>query len=507
MPGPGRPSRDGMPIAIPAQLLSAAAGSQRAGAAVRHPNRMWRFFRRIFLCAVAGAGLAACSSLPKVDGDMRNLDRDRVQLAGARGPLSYKQSQEVLARLKARSPETAIFDHHLAIEEAAVDTPLSLGNKVTLLQDGPATYKAMFASIRAAKDSVNMETYIIEDDEIGRQFADLFIETQKRGVQVALLYDSVGSLHTPAEFFKRLKDAGIKVTQFNPVNPLTAKAGWEINRRDHRKLLVVDGQIAFLGGINISSVYSAGSSGHFTKVRIDKEGADKTHAQPWRDTQAQVEGPVVGQFQKLFVDEWNKQKGEPLPPRKYFPVLADKGQEVVRAIGSTSDDPYSVIYITLLSAIASAETSVHLTNAYFVPDPQLLEALKGAAARGVDVTLILPSKTDFWAVFQAGRSFYGELLEAGVKIYERRDALLHSKTALVDGVWSTVGSTNLDWRSFLDNDEINVVVLGPGFGAQMEAMFQNDLAHSKRITVEDWKQRPISDRVKEFSARLWQYLL
>jgi cardiolipin synthase len=220
-----------------------------------------------------------------------------------------------------------------------------------------------------------------------------------------------------------------------------------------------------------------------------------------------VEGPVVGEFQKLFIASWEKQKAEPLAPRNYFPVLGNKGKEVVRAIGSTPDDPYSLIYVTLISAINSAETSVLLTNAYFVPDPQLLKALKGAVRRGVDVRIILPSNTDFWLVFHAGRSYYTELLRGGVKIFERREALLHSKTALIDGVWSTIGSTNLDWRSFLHNDEVNAVILGQEFGAQMQAMFDKDQAASKPIMLEQWRHRSIGMRFKETIARIWKYWL
>jgi cardiolipin synthase len=292
------------------------------------------------------------------------------------------------------------------------------------------------------------------------------------------------------------------VLEFNPVNPLNATAGWNVNQRDHRKLLVVDGQSGFLGGINISSVYSKGS---FSRSSKSKQARDTGPA--WRDTHLQLDGPVVGEFQKLFLATWEKQKGEPLAPRNYFPQPTSKGKEVVRAIGSSPDEPYSLIYATLISAIGSAETSVYLTNAYFVPDPQLLAVLKDAARRGVDVKLILPSNTDSWLVFHAGRSYYAELLEAGVKIFERRGPLLHAKSALIDGVWSTIGSTNLDWRSFLHNQEVNAVILGQEFGAQMRAMFEKDLAASNAITLEDWERRPFGDHLKETIARMWQRLL
>ena len=179
----------------------------------------------------------------------------------------------------------------------------------------------------------------------------------------------------------------------------------------------------------------------------------------------------------------------------------------MRAIGSSPDEPYSLIYATLLSAIGSAENSVHLTNAYFAPDPQLLAALETAARRGVDVRLILPASTDSWLVLNLGHGYYDRLLQAGVKIHERQAVILHSKTALIDGVWATVGSTNLDWRSFLHNHELNAVVLGPDFGSQVQAMFARDLAASDEITLAKWRQRPLNQRISELFARIWKYWL
>ena len=442
-------------------------------------------------CVVA---LAACKSLPDTREGLpaEKSPTAAVQLKGARGPLSVADTSAILNKLGGGS--TSLLKRHIAVEETVADSPLVLGNRVTLLQDGEATYHAMFAAIRAAKDHINVETYIFEDDETGRRFADLLLRKQADGVHVNLIYDSVGSLNTPRAFFDALRDGGIHVLEFNPVNPLSAKRGWALNQRDHRKLLIVDGSTAFVGGINISGVYSSSY-------------ARSAAAIPWRDTQVRIEGPVVADFQKLFVEAWEKQHGKPPPARNYFPRLRERGDEIVRAIGSSADAPYSPIYVTLLSAINSAEISVYLTNAYFVPDPQLLDALKGAAGRGIDVKLILPSQTDFWAVFHAGRSYYAELMEAGVIIYERRDALLHSKTALVDGVWSSVGSTNLDWRSFLHNEELNAVMLGEKFSAQMRAAFEKDLAASDRIMPEEWKRRPLVMRVKEHFARMWQYWL
>jgi cardiolipin synthase len=345
-----------------------------------------------------------------------------------------------------------------------------------------------------------METYIFEDDEVGRKFAQELVAAAERGVTVNLVYDSVGTIKTPREFFTDMAAHGVHTLEFNPVNPLTAHGDWELNQRDHRKLTVIDGRVAFLGGINISSVYSGGSFSNASKNRPDQKV-------PWRDTDLQIEGPVVADFQKLFIDTWGRQKGPPLAQADYFPALPRQGDVVVRAIGGTASEPYSQIYATFISAIRSAETSILLSNAYFDPDPQLLTALEEAARRGVDVQLLLPSVSDSWLVLAAGRRHYGDLLEAGVKIHERRGALLHAKTTVIDGVWSSVGSTNLDWRSFLHNDEINAVVLSAAFGEQMKAAFQKDVEESTPVTLESWGRRPLIDRVQEITAGMWEYWL
>lgn len=452
--------------------------------------------RLVALCLLA---LAGCSSLPRIVPDMAPA-KTPTQVESAQGPLSQARSSAILEKLEGDADDTNIFDRHLALEQSVSGSPLLIGNRVRLLQDGPETYRAMFAAIQVARDHINMETYILEDDEVGRRFADALIEKQRLGVQVNLIYDSAGTLGTPAEFFQRLRDSGIRTLEFNPVNPATAKAGWDVNQRDHRKLLIVDGKTVFLGGINISSVYSGGSSRPQSKATAGGE-------LPWRDTDLQIDGPVVAEFQKLFLETWAAQKGETLAPRNYYPPLQPQGHEVVRAIGSSPDDATSQIYVTLMSAIGSAETEAWLTNAYFVPDPQLLAALKAAAARGVDVRLVLPSSTDSALVFHAGRSYYDQLLSNGVKIFERRDVLMHSKTVVVDGVWSAVGSTNLDWRSFLHNQEVNAIVLGTEFGDQMRAAFERDVAHSDQVILEQWRRRSTILRLKEWFSSLWQYWL
>lgn len=461
------------------------------------PHRL----RSAGLSIVLTGSLAACGTLPRIVPDMaRQAPPARVD--SARGPLSAERSRQIIDGLRPAGGAASAFERHLALEAALDDSPLVAGNKVTLLQDGPSTYQAMFAAIRQARDHINMETYILEDDEIGHRFAEALIERQRKGVQVNLICDAVGSIATAPAFFDRLKAAGVRVVIYNPINPLNAPAGWDVNQRDHRKLLIVDGKTAFLGGINISSVYSGGSLSK--RPAPTKPGEP---ALPWRDTDLQIDGPVVAQLQKSFVETWTTQKGPALEQRRYFPKLAERGADVVHAIAGSPDEPYSMIYATLISAIQSAQKEVLLTNAYFVPDPQTLKALTDAADRGVRVTLILPSVSDSSLVLNAGRSHYGELLRHGVRIHERQAALLHAKTAVIDGVWSTIGSTNLDWRSFLHNQELNAVVLGEGFGERMRAAFERDLAASTPITLEQWQERSLADRFKQTFGRLWQYWL
>jgi cardiolipin synthase len=453
---------------------------------------------RRFLAAGALLLAAGCAQLPDTDLALEARNAPAVEIEGARGALSTQRVAAILAGLSRNTGELDILQQHVALEQAIVGTPLTAGNSVLLLQDGAATYPAMLSAIGSATDHINLESYIIEDDEIGRQFSELLLHKRSQGVQVNLVYDSVGSIGTPRAFFDRLTAGGVQVLEFNPLNPLSAKKDWLVNNRDHRKLLVIDGRTAFVGGINFSRVHSGGSSAGGNAPNLKSS---------WRDTHLRIEGPVVDEFQKLFMATWAKQGGAPLQAANYFPALARKGSEMVRAIGSTPDDPHSLIYLTLIAAISKAQQHVYLTNAYFVPDPQLLDALTDAARRGVDVRLVLPGESDSEVAFHAGRSSYSALLRAGVKIHERRGAMLHAKTATIDGVWSCVGSTNLDRRSFLHNDEIDAAILGREFAGQMQAAFIADLEASEAVDPERWEARPLRLRLKELAARLLEYWL
>jgi cardiolipin synthase len=452
------------------------------------------FFLLVSVLTLSGG----CATLPNVSEmiDEAPTAQEPRQIVSSKGLLSPEKSKAIMERLKRSVDPTDILERHTAVVESVTESPLTKGNKITLLADGQAAYAAMFKAIQNAGDHINLETFIIEDDEVGRRFTDLLLQKQAEGVQVNLIYDSVGSFSTPASFFQRLRDGGIQVVEFNPVNPFKAHGHWLLAHPDHRKILIIDGKVAIAGGINISSVYSSRLSG-----RRQVKGAPL----PWRDTDVQIEGPAVAEFQKLFLDTWQKQKGPKFSERNYFPDPKEEGNALVRVVGSTPGQDNRITFIVYVSAITFAEHSVHLTNAYFIPDDQILDAFSDAARRGVDVKIILPSTSDSSLALYAARYNYSELLKSGVKLFERRNALLHAKTAVIDGVWSTVGSTNMDYWSFLSDDEVNAVILSREFAIEMEKMFAKDLAESDQIKWEEWKERPLFPRLREWFAHLFSH--
>jgi cardiolipin synthase len=450
------------------------------------------FFLTVSILSISGG----CATLPNVSEmiDEAPTVQKPPQIVSAKGLLSPEKSRDIMERLKGSVEPMDLLERQIAVIESVSESPLTKGNKVTLLVDGPATYTAMFKAIQNARDHINFETFIIEEDETGRKFADLLLQKQAEGVQVNLIYDSMGSSKATAPFFQRLRDGGIQVVEFNQTNPLKAHGKWGLIQRDHRKILIVDGKVVITGGINISQVYS---SSPFRREQDEKAPI------PWRDTDVQIEGPVVAEFQKLFLDTWLKQKGPDLSEQKYFPKLKEEGNALVRAVGSTPGQTNRITFIVYVSAITFAEHSVHLTNAYFIPDDQIRKAFSDAAGRGVDVKIIVPSITDSWLALSAQRYNYSELLKSGVKVYERRNTLLHAKTAVIDDVWSTVGSSNMDYWSFLSNDEVNAVILSREFAIEMEKMFAKDIAASDQIQWEEWKARPLLPRIKEWVAHLF----
>ncbi|ALM82078.1 phosphatidylserine/phosphatidylglycerophosphate/cardiolipin synthase family protein [Bordetella sp. N] len=482
-----------------------------------------RWLARCLGVAVMVAGtLCGCASVP--DTDHLSSAGSQKGVATDSGWQNYRRSQDIVKKLDGDSAPPAQGDflaRHMQVEEAISGAPLMIGNRVTLLSDGPATYAAMLRDIRAARQFVHMESYIFDDDEAGRMFADAFIAKRQEGVAVALMVDGVGTMGTPDTLFKRMRDAGVQVVVFNPVDPVRAKAGWAPNNRDHRKLLVVDGRVGFLGGINISSVYSSSpSSGSASSAlsfsRGSRQASEKpagsptpdAKTAPWRDTHIRIEGPAVGEIERVMQEGWAEQHGPPLDAREFYPRSTPQGPTVMRIVANRPGDKDGyTLYLTLISAIKSAQRSIHITMAYFVPDPAFVEALTDAARRGVDVGMVLPGFSDSSLVWHAGRSYYTQLLDAGAHIHERRDALLHAKTAVIDGVWSTVGSSNMDWRSFALNYELNAVILGPEFGGEMEALFARDVAEATPVTKEEWSKRGFDDRFMETFSRLFERFL
>ncbi len=454
----------------------------------------------LFLLSISLILGVGCATLPKVSEVIQEIPTagEPPQILSARGFLSPEKSKALMERLKLTVDPKDLLERQSAVMESVSGSPLIKGNRVKLLIDGPATYAAMFKAVEDAGDHINMETFIFDDDETGRKFADLLLQKQSEGVQVNLIYDSVGSFSTPAAFFQRLRDGGIQVLEFNPVNPLKAHGRWRLTHRDHRKILIVDGKVVVTGGINISEVYSSGSFG-----KEHEEGEEM----PWRDTDIQIEGPAVAEFQRLFLDTWQRQKGPKLSERNYFPDLKEAGKDLVQVVGSIPGQMNRITFIMYISAVTFSENSVHLTNSYFVPDKQTVKALADAAGRGVDVKMILPKTSDTLLAVYAGQYYYSDLLKSGVKLYEVRKAILHAKTAVIDDIWSTVGSTNMDFWSFLNNDEVNAMILSREFAAEMEKMFAGDIEESDEIKLEEWKQRPLLPRIREWIAHLFAHWL
>jgi cardiolipin synthase len=445
--------------------------------------------------------LMGCETLPdfRQEALSFNYKGEPLKIVDGKGPLPPGKLKEVMSGLK-QEDHPNILGRHLAFVEHITGKPLISGNRATLLRDGPETFAAMEKAINSARDHINVETFIFRDDEVGMRFSELLKRKSREGVVVNLIYDSWGARYTNPDFFANMRGFGINAVELNPVDrPLTVR-GWNINNRDHRKILIVDGSIAFTGGINFYRGYSGSSlTGPY------KKGQDVSFF--WRDMHVQLEGPAVAEFQKLFVEMWEVQGDQPLPPANYFPALENKGDLLVRVLASAPDKDSRDIYAGYISAIVNAQKSIYITNAYFTPDRDFLKALTDAAENGVDVKMILPSFSDFWLPFRAGRSNYAHLLKSGVKIYEMQGDLLHSKTAVIDGVWSTVGSSNLNLRSFLYDAEVNAVIIGRDIGRQMEEIFYRDMEKSREVTLEQWDKRPFLDRFKESVTLLFRYFL
>lgn len=356
------------------------------------------------------------------------------------------------------------------------------GNSVSILENGVEIFPAMLSAILAAEKSVHLEAYIFWSDSVGRQFRDALAATAARGVEVRVLLDGVGS---PKRLEKGdvtiLRNAGCQVELFRPVRPWMLDV---INRRTHRRILVVDGKIAFTGGVGFADVWAG----------------DADSPEHWRDTQVRIEGPVVAQMQSAFQDNWSEVTGELLVGEKYFPALPDRGNVRAAAVASSPVPSSSAVQLLYSVAISAAEQTIEIANSYFVPNDESVELLAAAARRGVDVRILVPGEINDLPVTKAGgRSKFGELLRAGVKIYEYEPTMMHAKTMVVDGVFATVGSTNFDNRSFRYNDELDLAVYDEGIARRLSQMFAADVGRSRPYTYEQWANRTILERLTEWA--------
>jgi cardiolipin synthase len=468
------------------------------------------------LLAILVLTAGGCSTVPDVDekiAQATSTNSPRALILGADGTLNVAQANRTLSNLAADPETDALLERHLAIEQAVAGAPLTSGNATKLLRDGDGTFAAVFEAIAQARHHINLEYYTLEDVEFsGQRLSELLLAKRRAGVAVNIIYDSYGSSDTPAKFFDKLESAGVNLLAFHPVNPLEAVAGgYSPNDRNHRKIMIVDGKVAIVGGVNLATYYQSktpgdgsGSSGGSAEK---DQAAKKDSPEDWQDLSIRIEGPAVAQLQGLFLGHWRSERGPALDQSTFYPKLKVAGDQIIRIIGSSPQQDFSRYYVTLISAIRSAERRIWLTTGYFVPTFEEKHALIAAAERGVDVRLILPAVSDASQAVAVAHSHYGDLLEAGVKIFEIEHVILHSKMVTIDGVWSAVGSSNFDHRSVLFNDEVEAIILGRKTADDLERVFEQDQATAKEIALEQWEQRPITDRVTDFFQRGLQYLL
>lgn len=354
--------------------------------------------------------------------------------------------------------------------------PLVEGNKVEVLVNGDQIFPAMLKAIREAKKTITFETYIYWSESIGKEFAQALAERARAGVKVHLMLDYIGSLKMDDASMDELRRAGVKVQRYH--KPVWWKLA-RLNNRTHRKILVVDGRIGFTGGVGIADKWRG-------------NGQDENH---WRDTHFRVEGPVVGQMQAVFNDNWTKATGVVLDGEDYFPALKPQGDSPAQMFSSSITGGGESMHLMYLMAITAARHTIHLSNAYFVPDELAVKALIAAAKRGVEVRIITPGKIiDSDVVRAASRERWGELLQAGIKMAEYQPTMFHVKSLVVDSLLVSVGSTNFDNRSFSLNDEANLNVLDAAFAKEQEAIFERDWLSAKPISLKQWEDRPLTDK-------------
>jgi cardiolipin synthase len=365
--------------------------------------------------------------------------------------------------------------------------PLSSHNHVELLEDGAAKFPLLMARLEAARHHIHLLYYIFETDETGTALRDLLVRKAREGVEVRLLWDAVGSHWAAHGFFDALEAAGGRHASFLPVR-LTLRR-LDLNFRNHRKVVVIDGACGFTGGMNVGNEYSG------------------LHVEGWHDLHLLLEGPAVHDLQEVFAEDWFFATGEDLASARYFPSHRRPGDEVVQIVSSGPDHEWPALHQLFFAAITGARERVLIMTPYFVPTEPLLMALIVAAQRGVEVRLLLPARSDQPLAWWAGRSYYPELLQAGVRIFEHTRSILHGKAMSVDGCFGTVGSTNMDVRSFYLNFELNALVYSTPFATALEALIRRDMAQAQEITSPEFKLRPWRWQLAENACRLLSPML
>ncbi len=369
--------------------------------------------------------------------------------------------------------------------------PLTVHNHVSVLNNGKATFAAIIEALKNAKETINIEYYIFENDRIGGKIAKILRDKARAGIEVRFIYDDVGSWGLSPKFLSGMRHAGVKVRCFQPVVfPWLTST---VNYRNHRKIVVVDGQVAFTGGINIADRYL---------VRRGKNGM-------WRDTHLRLEGEAVAMLQTVFLTDWYfLNKKEPaMFDVKFYPPSTVEGESPVQIAASGPDSDWAAIMQAFFSAITRAHDHIYISSPYFLPNEAILTALKVAALGGIDVRVMIPSRSDSKIVYWATRSYISELLDAGIGVYLYQKGFNHSKVIMIDGRFSSVGTANMDVRSFEDNFEVSAIMYDPSVAAELEGYFFDDLKRSKLLRRDEWALRPHRHRIYESFARLLSPLL
>ena len=413
-----------------------------------------------------------------------------------------KKSARVAERLAGAAPENVVDAATteprtrllLRLCDRLATSKASAGNDAKLLIDGAATYRAIIRTITDAKDHVHLEFYIIQPDEVGRGIRDRLVKKAEQGVAVRVLYDAVGSHGLPGDFWRPLNDAGGRAAAFSPIRFLNRfRSRDRIDFRNHRKIVIVDAEVAFTGGINIGREY----------LGLNPEFGH------WRDTHIAIRGPAASSFQRTFAADWMIAADEHLTGERYFPSgeKPPQGDSVVQVVDSGPDQRWMSIARIYVQAMAAAADRIWFSSPYFIPDFVVETALINAALRGVDVRILLPKKNDHRFVGFASRSYYREMLEAGIQIYEYKRGFLHAKALLIDRWLGTVGSANMDMRSFDLNFEINAFVMSGDFVDTLAEQFLHDLTHATPVTLEAVRRTSYPRRLAQATARLLSPLL